>query len=95
MNRKLIIASGLALGVLLSGCSSNKGMEESMASLNTKVDQLADQVSALRSEQATMSSDVRASTAAANEAKMAADEALAEAMRANQRLDNMASSYTK
>ena len=95
MNKKLIIASGLALGVLLTGCSSNKGLEAEVSTLNNKVDQLADQVSALRSEQATMSSDVRAAAAASNEAKMAADEALAEAMRANQRLDNMASSYTK
>jgi outer membrane murein-binding lipoprotein Lpp len=49
--------------------------------LTTKVDQLAGEVSALRSEQTKLATDVQ--------------EAKSEAIRANQRLDNMATHYKK
>ncbi|PKI11118.1 hypothetical protein CXF78_01205, partial [Shewanella sp. 11B5] len=53
-----------------------------------KVDQLSAQVGSLKSEQSKLSADVKG-------AKAASMDAQAEAKRANDRLDNMASSYKK
>ena len=74
MNKtKLILGTIVLSSTLLAGCANTK-LEQSVADLNTKVDQLATDVGSLRTD---------------------VQDAKAEAARANQRLDNMATSYTK
>ncbi|AVQ86891.1 murein lipoprotein [Plesiomonas shigelloides] len=74
MNKtKLILGTIVLSSTLLAGCANTK-LEQSVADLNTKVDQLATDVGSLRTD---------------------VQDAKAEAARANQRLDNMATSYKK
>ncbi|OAN13036.1 hypothetical protein A3K86_15325 [Photobacterium jeanii] len=87
MNRSLPILAGIILSAALVGCS-NSDKPDAMQQLTNKVDMLSDQVSALQSQQDQMAGAV-------NDAKASSDAAYQEAMRANQRIDNMASSYTK
>ena len=74
MNKtKLILGTIVLSSTLLAGCANTK-LEQSVADLNTKVDQLATDVGSSRTD---------------------VQDAKAEAARANQRLDNMATSYKK
>lgn len=77
MKKTILIAGALAAPLLLAGCSNTQGTDK----INTKLDALSEQVSALQAEQSTLSNDVSA--------------AKAEAQRANQRIDHIAKSYTK
>ncbi|GAB6262892.1 MULTISPECIES: Lpp/OprI family alanine-zipper lipoprotein [Photobacterium] len=87
MNRSLSILTGIILSATLIGCSSSDEVDQ-MQQLTNKVDMLSDQVGALQSQQDQMAGAV-------NDARASADAAYQEAMRANQRIDNMASSYRK
>ncbi|BAX55534.1 TPA: Lpp/OprI family alanine-zipper lipoprotein [Photobacterium damselae] len=84
MNRKVTILAGVILSATLMGCSSSSEMQQ----LTNKVDALSDQVSALQSQQDQLAGAV-------NDARAASDAAYQEAMRANQRIDNIRGSYTK
>lgn len=84
MNKKVLMIAGVAMTALLGGCANTTALEESVANLSNKVDQLSADVNALKSVPA----DVK-------DAKAAAMDAQAEAKRANDRLDNVASSYKK
>lgn len=86
MKAKLLI--GLATSALLFGCATNPALEAQIDSLTNKVDSLSDQVGTLSADHSQMSSDTRA-------ARMAAEDAQAEAARANARIDNMATGYRK
>ncbi|MCL1078159.1 hypothetical protein D5R81_09565 [Parashewanella spongiae] len=88
MNKKVLTIAGLALTALLGGCANTAALEESVANLGNKVDQLSAEVSSLKSEQGQLASTVRSAKSAAMDAK-------AEAKRANDRLDNMATRYKK
>ena len=79
--KKMLLVGVVGLSALLGGCANTSELETSVQNLSNKVDQLAQDVSAVR----------------ANQSKMAADIATAnqEAARANQRIDNMATSYKK
>ncbi|WEM45594.1 Lpp/OprI family alanine-zipper lipoprotein (plasmid) [Photobacterium sp. DA100] len=87
MNRSLSILTGIILSATLIGCSSSDEVDQ-MQQLTNKVDMLSDQVGALQSQQDQMAGAV-------NDARAASDAAYQEAMRANQRIDNIASSYSK
>ncbi|WP_434361649.1 Lpp/OprI family alanine-zipper lipoprotein [Parasalinivibrio latis] len=78
--RPLVIAA-LASGFLVTGCANNTQLEQSVSSLSDKVDQLSAQVADLKGGVA--------------DAKASSDMAYQEAQRANERIDNMAQSYTK
>ncbi|WP_299009733.1 Lpp/OprI family alanine-zipper lipoprotein [uncultured Shewanella sp.] len=84
MNKKVLMIAGVAMTVMLGGCASTGDMEK----LSNKVDQLSAQVNAMSSDQAKMAADMRDTKAAAMNAE-------AEAKRANDRIDNIASSYSK
>ncbi len=86
MKAKLLV--GLAMSGLLFGCANTAELETQVETLSNKVDSLADQVGALRSDHAQMNADI-------NAAKSASMEAQEEAARANARIDNMASGYSK
>ncbi|QLE84537.1 MULTISPECIES: Lpp/OprI family alanine-zipper lipoprotein [Shewanella] len=88
MNKKVLMIAGVAMTALLGGCANTTALEESVANLGNKVDQLSAEVSSLKSEQGSLASDVK-------DAKSAAMDAQAEAKRANDRIDNIASSYKK
>lgn len=80
--------AGVAMTALLGGCANTTALEESVANLGNKVDQLSSEVSALKNQHGAMSADIK-------DAKAAAMDAQAEAKRANDRIDNIASSYKK
>ncbi|MDR9828254.1 Lpp/OprI family alanine-zipper lipoprotein [Vibrio sp. FNV 38] len=84
---KMLIAAAASSVLLLAGCAS--GPEEATTAqineLNAQVSQLSQEVSSLKSMQ---NADVQKATNAA----MSAQE---EAARANERIDNIAQSYTK
>ena len=88
MNKKVLTIAGIALTALLSGCANHTALQESINNLGNKVDQLTAEVNSLKSEQSQLSSSNRDSKAAAMDAH-------AEAKRANDRLDNMATRYKK
>ncbi len=79
--KKLLLVGVVGLSALLGGCANTSELEASSQSLSNKIDQLATDVSAVRADQATISNNVAA--------------AAADAARANQRLDNLATSYRK
>lgn len=87
---KMLLAAATTSVLLLAGCASGPD-EASMAKideLNNKVSQLSQEVASLKGEQAD----------AEMKSKMAADTAMSaqeEAARANERIDNIAQSYTK
>lgn len=81
MKIRLLAVAAIASSALLAGCSSNSALEQSVADLSSKVDSLSNQVSALQGDVA----DVASASALAYD----------EAARANERIDNMAQSYSK
>lgn len=82
MNKYQLLFGTIALSAtLLTGCANTDQLEADVQALTGKVDQLSADVGALRDEQGKMAADVQ--------------DAKAEAARANQRLDNMATSYKK
>ncbi|KLV07956.1 MULTISPECIES: Lpp/OprI family alanine-zipper lipoprotein [Photobacterium] len=87
MKRSLTMISGLILSATLMGCSSTDEVDQ-MTQLTNKVDALSEQVSSLQSQQDSMAGAI-------NETRAASDAAYQEAMRANQRIDNIAGSYKK
>ncbi|MGL4475781.1 MAG: Lpp/OprI family alanine-zipper lipoprotein [Shewanella sp.] len=88
MNKKLMMIAGVAMTAMLGGCANTTALEESVANLGNKVDQLSSEVSSMKNEQGKVAADARA-------AKNAAMDAQAEAKRANDRIDNMSSKYKK
>ncbi|GAB2646975.1 Lpp/OprI family alanine-zipper lipoprotein [Vibrio panuliri] len=80
---KMFIAAAATSVLLLAGCAS--GPDEATTA---KLDELSNQVSQLSQDVNALKSDVQKSGSAA----MAAQE---EAARANERIDNIAQSYTK
>ncbi|UUM33102.1 Lpp/OprI family alanine-zipper lipoprotein [Vibrio japonicus] len=80
---KMLIAAATSSVLLLAGCAS--GPDEATTA---KMDELSNQVSQLSQDMQSLRSDVRRTADAA----MSAQE---EAARANERIDNIAQSYTK
>lgn len=80
---KMIIAAAATSVLLLAGCAS--GPDEATTA---KLDELSNQVSQLSQDVNALAGGVQAS----GDAAMAAQE---EAARANERIDNIAQSYTK
>jgi murein lipoprotein len=76
---KNLLTVSFALG--LTACANTEGLDSSIASLSSKVDALSSEVSALSSQQQATNEEVKA-------AKMAAE-------KANERIDNVVSSYKK
>ncbi|MBE1273353.1 MULTISPECIES: LPP leucine zipper domain-containing protein [Enterovibrio] len=81
MKMRLLTLAAIASSAVLVGCSGSSSLEQSVADLSSKVDSLSNQVSALQGDV----SDVAAASALSYD----------EAARANERIDNMAQSYTK
>lgn len=88
--KKVLIAAAASSVLLLAGCASgpDQATTDALSNLNSKVDQLSADVAAMKS-----SSDSAAM--ASKDAKSAAMAAQEEAARANERIDNIAQSYTK
>lgn len=90
---KMLIAAAASSVFLLAGCSSGPD-EETMTKMNalndqvSQLNQLNQEVQALEDEKATLTSE-------AQRAKSTAEAAQEEAARANERIDNIAQSYTK
>ncbi|KLV05464.1 membrane protein [Photobacterium aquae] len=87
MKRSAMLFAGLVLSASLMGCSNSQEAEQ-LSQLTNKVDALTDQVAAMQVQQDNIAGAV-------NETSAAADAAYQEAMRANQRIDNVATSYRK
>ncbi|PMH43150.1 hypothetical protein BCU68_03945 [Vibrio sp. 10N.286.49.B3] len=88
MNKTLIAVAAASVFVLAGCSSSDKVADVGMSELQNQVAQLSQEVSALKSEQ--KSAEMKAS-----EASQAAMTAKEDAERANDRIDNIARSYTK
>lgn len=87
MKRSLALATGLILSTTLMGCSNSEQAEQ-LSQLSNNIDTLSQQVSTLQAQQDVMAGAIADSVAAS-------DVAYQEAVRANQRVDNVAKSYTK
>lgn len=87
---KILIAAVTSSALLLAGCSSGPD-EETVTKvnvLNDQVSQLSQDVQALKEGKAELTSEAQL-------AKSTAEEAQQEAVRANERIDQIAQSYTK
>ncbi|WP_259337786.1 LPP leucine zipper domain-containing protein [Colwellia sp. RSH04] len=71
----------VAFAAAVTGCSNTSALEENITSLTNKVDALSTQVADLESQQKAISKDVSAAKEAAKSA--------------NDRIDNVVSSYKK
>lgn len=83
---KNILVVSFALG--LTACANTESLDASIASLSNKVDSLSSEVSDLKSQQQSISEDAKA-------AKMASEQAVENAAKANERIDNVVASYKK
>jgi murein lipoprotein len=88
MNYKLLIA--VAGSIALAGCAS--GPDEATTE---QITAMSSQIEALESKIDSLESGMKSDAMAASEAKQMAMSAEDEAARANERLDNLAQSYTK
>lgn len=88
MNKTLVATAASVF--ILAGCSS--GSDEAAMS---EIDQLTNQVAELSSQVETLKRDKAAAEMQAKDASDAAIAAKEEAARANDRIDNIANSYTK
>lgn len=95
MNKKMITLSAALLAVSLTGCANTEMLEKSIADLNNKVDSLSAKVNSLSDEHATLEAAQMKTAKDAKAAKMLAAEAADDAAKANERLDNVVSSYKK
>ncbi|MGF1726189.1 Lpp/OprI family alanine-zipper lipoprotein [Photobacterium nomapromontoriensis] len=87
MKRSLALATGLILSTTLMGCSNSEQAEQ-LSQLSNNIDTLSQQVASIQAQQDVMAGAIADSVAAS-------DVAYQEAVRANQRVDNVAKSYTK
>ncbi|CAM4209532.1 MULTISPECIES: Lpp/OprI family alanine-zipper lipoprotein [Vibrio] len=94
MNKKIILAAGVSSVLLLAGCASgpDEATKAQMADTDSRVSQLEQDLAALKAEHEKDSAENKAAAMQAKEAAMAAQD---ESARANERLDNVAQSYTK
>ncbi|WP_261818042.1 Lpp/OprI family alanine-zipper lipoprotein [Vibrio gallicus] len=94
MKNKILLVAGVSSVLLLAGCASGPD-EATTAKMNdqdARISQLEQDVSALKAAHEKDVADNKAATMKAHEtAKSAQDDAA----RANERLDNVAQSYTK
>ncbi|GEA50700.1 major outer membrane lipoprotein [Vibrio inusitatus NBRC 102082] len=93
MNNKFLLIAGVSSVLLLAGCASGPDEETTakMADQDARVSQLEQDVAALKAAHEN-DADSAMEAKQAKEAAMAAQD---EAARANERLDNIAQSYTK
>ncbi|WP_341503306.1 Lpp/OprI family alanine-zipper lipoprotein [Gallaecimonas sp. GXIMD4217] len=88
MKKQLTLGALVLATAVLGGCA-NTDLERQVETLSNKVDQLSSKVDALSADHGAMNRGIM-------DAKAAAEEAKAEAMRANQRIDAMSGSrYSK
>lgn len=90
---KKIAIIGLAIG--LTACSTTEMVDPDIANLNQRVSNLSTKIDALSKKLADIESNNKKAVMAANEAKTAAEQAALEAKDANERVNNMVSSYKK
>ncbi|WP_070969284.1 Lpp/OprI family alanine-zipper lipoprotein [Vibrio sonorensis] len=84
---KILIAAAASSAIFLAGCAA--GPDEATTA---KMDELSNQVSQLSQEVSSLKSELSSQVQKAGNAAMSAQE---EAARANDRIDNIAQSYTK
>ncbi|ELM6647321.1 Lpp/OprI family alanine-zipper lipoprotein [Vibrio vulnificus] len=90
---KILIAAATSSVLLLAGCAS--GPDEQTKAAMAQVEDLKNQVDVLTKEVAALKSNQADAEMTAKEAATAAMAAQEEAERANERIDNIAQSYTK
>jgi murein lipoprotein len=95
MNNKLMSVSAIVLALSLGGCANNDAMEQNVADLNTKIDSLNSKVESLSGEVGQLKVAQEQSSADAQAAKEMATTAAADAAQANEKADNLVSSYKK
>ncbi len=95
MNRKIINIAGVVLALALTGCATNADLEKSNSDLTSKINSLSNKIDDLSNQHSSLKSEHAALAASAQEAKDMAAAASAEAMKANERIDNVVSSYKK
>ncbi|WP_087018948.1 Lpp/OprI family alanine-zipper lipoprotein [Thaumasiovibrio subtropicus] len=91
MKKTLSVLSIAALTMFMVGCSSSPQAEmetDEIKELTKQIEMLSQQVQSLERQQ-------RDTRSAVQSMESTADAAMKEAMRANQRIDNVPSSYTK
>ncbi len=81
--------------VVLTGCANSEGLEKQVSTLTQTVNKLTSKVNSLSSDVSALKEQQQAATDAAESAKSAAEEALSNAKDANERVDNLVSSYKK
>ncbi|WP_031580308.1 Lpp/OprI family alanine-zipper lipoprotein [Ruminobacter sp. RM87] len=81
MNKLQVVLGTVALGAALVGCSDTSALNQKVDALLNKVEALSNDVEALKSSQAQTASKAQA--------------AYDEAVRANERLDNLSNKYKK
>ncbi|MDP5252631.1 MULTISPECIES: Lpp/OprI family alanine-zipper lipoprotein [unclassified Vibrio] len=88
--KKILIATAATSVLLLAGCASGPDEQttSALSDIQTRLDSIEQDISSIKSQQA----DTNAKASQAAEAAAAAQE---EASRANDRIDNIAQSYTK
>jgi len=89
LNKKILkntLIISFTLG--LTACSSSDGLGAKMATLSNQVDALSYEISELKLKQQTMIDDAKS-------AKIAAKQAIEDAQKANERIDNIVASYKK
>ena len=84
LKNTLIIS--FALG--LTACANSDGLEEKITTLSNQVNSLSNDVAELKSQHQKISEDAKS-------AKMAAEQAVTDAQKANERIDNIVASYKK
>lgn len=90
LKQKSLIKNLLTISFALSltACANTESLEASITSLSNKVDSLSSEVSKLKTQHSAISEE-------ANAAKMAAEQAVESAAKANERIDNIVASYKK
>ncbi len=84
LKKTLIITFSLGL----AACSNTEGLEASVTDLTNKVDSLSNQVAELKTQQQGITENAMA-------AKAAAEQAVVDAQKANERIDNVVATYQK
>lgn len=97
MNKTKLMKNTLVLAftVGLTACANTEGVEASVTELSNKVDALSSQVESLSSDVAELKTQQQATSEEAKAAKMAAEQAVIDVQKANERVDNVVASYKK
>jgi murein lipoprotein len=90
--KKIAIVS---LAIMLGACSNTSAIEEDLSTLTNKIDALTTKVDNLSDEMSELKEKQNAMDASTQQAQKSAELAISDAQKANERIDNIVSSYKK